>query len=580
MGILRKVYNQTITSSTPAVKITDLVYSYPVSSSPVLKEISVEISPGEFVLLIGPSGCGKSTISLCLNGIIPRNLSGKLQGRIECFGWSPTDKEVYEMATRIGLVFQDADSQICNMFIGDEIAFGAQNLLVPKDEILKRMDTVLNAIGMEGFQKHPVYNLSGGQKQRVAIGSVLAMEPLLMVFDEPTANLDPQGTLEVHNLIRDLNKNHRVTTIVIEHDVSHFVSDADRMLVMDKGEIVLDGSPRQILSHHSEFLKIELGLWIPGACEFASEVQKRGYTLPGFPLTSAEIPVEQIQFVPRHESHSQVLPTEESIISMRDVSFTYKSGPEVLHNVSLDVAKNSIVAIVGQNGSGKTTLTSLLIGLNRPDSGSISVAGLDATKAPIRDLSRKIGYVFQYPEHQFITDTVYDEIAFSLKGMELDASEIEERVNSMLERFKLENFKNRHPFALSRGQKRRLSVASMLVMRPEIFILDEPTTGQDWSNVANLMSILSDLHKEGLTFIMVTHSMSLVAQYAQRVVVMHQGNISFDGTPDQLFSDQDFTEKYFLEVPTVNEILNRIRKNQPEFPTMHNIRELAESVQA
>lgn len=556
----------------PAVLTEGLSYRYPSSASWILKDIDLSIQPGDFILLVGPSGCGKSTLSLTLNGIIPRDFSGKKEGHVEVFGWSPKQREVFEMATRIGLVFQDADSQIANMFIGDEIAFGAQNLRVPKEEILQRMERVLDAIGMQGMQDRSVYDLSGGQKQRVAIGSVLAMEPLVMVFDEPTANLDPQGSREVHKLIYELNQDHGVTVIVIEHDVSHFAEVADRLVVMEGGEILFDASPRDVYARHAELLHQDLGLWIPGACEFAALAREKGYEFSPFPLTVDEIPVAELQFQAFEEPKAEEKGDgRDPIISIRDVNFSYGEGPRVLKDISLDIHENEIVAVVGQNGSGKTTLVSQLIGIQRPDSGSITVAGLDATTASIRDLSRKVGYVFQYPEHQFVTDTVFEEIAFSLSDQEIPEHEVHERVEEMLQVFKLEGFENRHPYALSRGQKRRLSVASMLVLRPQVFILDEPTTGQDWINVVNLMDIITGLHAEGLTFIMATHSMRMVAQYADRVVVMRNGRMVHDGTPTSLFSDPCMTDSLSLEVPPIYQLLNRLRERNPAFPIIRDL---------
>ncbi len=560
-----------------AVLTDGLHYQYPSSPSWILQDINLEIEPGEFILLVGPSGCGKSTLSLTLNGIIPRDFSGRKEGHVEVHGWNPESREVYEMATKIGLVFQDADSQIANMFIGDEIAFGAQNLRVPKEEILQRMERVLEAIGMEDMEDRSVYDLSGGQKQRVAIGSVLAMEPLVMVFDEPTANLDPQGSQEVHKLIYELNQEHGVTVIVIEHDVSHFAEVADRLVVMEKGEILFDGPPREVYAEQADYLHQELGLWIPGACEFAVKARDKGYQFSNFPLSMDEVPVEDLAFaLPDSSASANDQVGTNPIISIRGVHFSYGDGPQILKDINLDIHENNIVAVVGQNGSGKTTLVSQLIGIHRPDRGSITVAGLDATTASIRDLSQKIGYVFQYPEHQFVTDTVFDEIAFSLRNQEMAEVEIKEQVGEMLQIFGLEGFEDRHPYALSRGQKRRLSVASMLVLRPEVFILDEPTTGQDWINVVNLMEIITGLHAEGLTFIMATHSMRMVAQYADRVVVMRDGRVVHDGTPSSLFTDRALTESLSLEVPPLYQLLNRIREHQPEFPAVRNLGDLSE----
>lgn len=569
----------TVDTDSAAVRIEHLNYSYPVDDVPVLHDISLTIQPGEFVLLIGPSGCGKSTLSLSLNGIIPHSLGGTLEGTIEVFGMDPSEHDIHEMATRVGLVLQDPESQICNIFVRDEVAFGPQNLLVPKDEIISRINEVLTAVDLRGMEDQPVFNLSGGQKQRVAIASVLAMQPHIMVFDEPTANLDPQGTIEVHNIIRQLNREHGVTAIVIEHDISHFVEVADRILVMENGKVAFDGHPREVLAQHGRYLQETLGLWIPGACEFALATQEKGYSFDQFPLTIDAIDVAELQFT--HDNSTTIPATPSSpdqlpIISMRNVSFAYEDDNDVLHDISLDIEANSIVALAGQNGSGKSTLTSLLIGINRPNRGTIQVGDMDATKASIHDLSRKIGYVFQYPEHQFVADTVYDEVAFSLQHGDLDSDEVEQRVRKMLTTFQLEQFTDRHPFTLSKGQKRRLSVASMLVLRPDVFILDEPTTGQDWRNVVRLMETLEALHAEGLTIILVTHSMELVAQYAERVLVMKDGRIKFDDTPASLFSQPHLVEQeYHLEVPPVHRLLNRIRKCDGTSPAAGSLQALA-----
>ncbi len=541
-----------------AINIKDLTYWYPVQDPQIaLDHINLNIKRGELTVLMGPTGGGKSTLALCLNGVIPRMLGGTLEGHVDIMGWSPNEKDIYEMATKIGLVFQDADSQICNIFVKDEVAFGAQNLLVEKGEVLSRVDRVLRFVGLGNYEDRSVFALSGGEKQRLSIASVLAMEPTVIILDEPTANLDPEGAAEVKSLIYELKENHGVTIIIIEHNISGILGLADRLVVISGGKIVLDGPPRQILNQSGRMIHNELGLRLPEATEFALAAQAKGYSINPVPVTSAELNFDNFRFKPADKIRApsaQNPPTDihetKSIIQVNNLSFSYANGFQALKNVSLEIKKGEILAIVGRNGSGKSTLTSHFIGLNRPTTGKVIVDGLDVSKVKIKELARRVGYVFQYPEHQFLTDTVHDEIAFGLKGMTLRAEEIEQRTSEMLNRFSLDHVRERHPLSLSRGQKRRLSVASMLVMRPEIFILDEPTTGQDRKNIDEVMQYLVELNKAGLTIIIVTHDMELVAAYADRVLVMEKGNVAYEGTPWQLFDEQlAAQDKWGLSIP-------------------------------
>ncbi len=563
----------------PAIRFEHVTYTYPLQEKPVLNDLNLEVQPGEFVLVMGPTGEGKSTLALCLNGVIPHVLGGSLQGSICVLGYNPSEREIFEMATKIGLVFQDADSQICNIFVRDEVAFGAQNLLVPREVILERIQRVLHFVGLEEQEDKPVFTLSGGQKQRLAIASVLAMEPSIVVFDEPTANLDPGGAKEVQALIRELRRN-QITILVIEHDVENFIDLADRLVVLHEGRIAYEGPPRQVFQEHGLEIRDAIGLRIPGVVEFALEAEKRGVHFPLFPLTIEELPLDLLEFRPVDEEQpsATAAPTigGEAILQVEHLCFNYPGGPKVLDDVSFEVQRGEILAIVGPNGSGKSTLTAHFVGLNRPVSGAVWVCGLDAGQASIKELAKKVGYVFQYPEHQFVTDTVYEEMCFGLRWQGLPEEEVKQRALEMLAAFQLDEVKDRHPFALSRGQKRRLSVASMLVMKPEVFILDEPTTGQDLRNLDQLMRFIQDLNRQGLTILLVTHDMGLVAQYAHSVLVLEDGRIVFHGTPWALFAEEmALEEKYSLSVPPIYALHRRLKQRYPWLPPIHSPAELA-----
>jgi energy-coupling factor transporter ATP-binding protein EcfA2 len=563
----------------PAICLEHITYTYPAQEKPVLDDINLIVNPGEFVIVIGPTGEGKSTLSLCLNGVIPRVMGGDLKGDIRILGFDPNEKEIYEMATKIGLVFQDADSQICNIFVREEVAFGAQNLLVQKETILERIKRVLHFVGLDNFEDTPVFNLSGGEKQRVAIASVLAMEPSVVVFDEPTANLDPGGAREVQALIRELRKK-KVTVLVIEHDISNFVDLADRVVVLHSSKVIYSGSPEQVFREHGLEIRDQMGLRIPDVIEFALEAQNRGYHFDTFPLNVKQLPLENMEFEPcsnvvpppEHSKNSG----QEPIIQVNHLLFHYPGGSPVLKDISFKLARGEFAAMVGPNGAGKSTLTSQFVGLNRPVKGKVVVCGIDTQNAAIKELTQHVGYVFQYPEHQFVTDTVLGEMEYGLKWQGLPDDEVRRRAIEMLEIFQLDKVKDRHPFSLSRGQKRRLSVASMLVMKPELFILDEPTTGQDLRNLNQLMSFIQELNRQGLTILIVTHDMGLVAEYCDSVLVLEDGRLVYQGSPWELFSQElAIEDRYNLILPDLYKIHHLIKQRYPWLPPVNDVVELA-----
>jgi len=561
------------------VRVSGLRYWYPGSEDPVLDGVDLNLNRGEMAVLIGPSGCGKSTLMLTLNGIVPKTVGGKIAGEVIVDGTDPLDHELAEMATRVGLVFQDPDSQLATLLVRDEVAFGLQNLRFSREEIEERTRWALELVGLDDLLMRDVFSLSGGQKQRLAIASVLAMRPPIMVLDEPTANLDPAGADEVLTVIGDLRGRLDLTVIIVEHDITLLAARADRLLVMDEGKIQFSGTPRDVLRANGQTIRDELGLWIPQASEFALELEAAGRSIRPFPLSGNEVPIlpvataiSEVGAPSDPPPASQPQRADPAVLS-DGVGFAYPDGTQALSEVSVEIDRGETVALLGRNGSGKSTLSYLLAGLRTPTTGNLEICGLSVTKSSARQLARHVGYVFQYPEHQFVAETVWDDLAYGPRRAGLDEAEVEKRVSDILAMFSLTGYERRHPLALSMGQKRRLSVAGTLITRPDVLILDEPTTGQDRKNALALLGLLGELRASlGLTLLIITHDMRLVARFCERTIVLDCGRIVFDGGPGALFTRiaEPGADDMGLRVPDQWKLARKLRSSGAQ------VRELAD----
>ena len=546
------------------IEIKDFSFWYPGYSQPVLDNISLTVVEGETVLLIGPSGCGKSTLLLAMNGVVPYMTGGKVKGRVYVDGADTRQTPIAELAATVGLILQDPESQLSNLYVFDEVAFGPENLVLPEDEIITRSNQALEKSGLAHLKERSVFALSGGQKQRVAIAASLAMLPRIILLDNPTSNLDPVGASETYNAIRELrHEDKKLTIILADHRPDHVIDIVDRIVVMDKGKIVADGAPREILSENGKSLKNELGIFLPQIADLALQFEEQKYPLPSLPLTLDEafntIPFADVRFS-QPESKAPVGTDAEDavILDLENVQFAYPSGVQAVNGVDLEVRSGEFLCLVGQNGSGKTTLAKLMVGLLKATQGEITFFDQEIREMPLEDLIGRVGYVFQYPEHQFIKNNVYDEIAFSLRALKIDEDEIKSRTEEMIDLFSLQDVRSLSPLMLSKGQKRRLSVATMLVTQPDVLILDEPMTGQDQKNINSLLEILNRLREKGTTIIDISHDMEHVASYASRVVGMANGKVIFDGEPDVLFQKDDVLAQLSLEPPPVVKIVKRL----------------------
>lgn len=553
-------------------------YSYPDATSPALNQVSLSIEPGERVLLMGASGCGKSTLGLTLNGIIPRITGGHSTGRIRLGNKEPQDNSLAAWAAVIGYVFQDPDSQLCTITTRDEIAFGPQNLLVERQEILRRLQETADLVGLGNRLYDWVFDLSGGQKQRVAIAAALVMQPSILVLDEPTANLDPAGRAEVFRIMQALSDQTPMTTIIAEHHPGDLLAKAERLVIMKEGSVIYNGAPRAVLGAGAAEIK-KAGIRLPAATSFWADLGRPD--LPVF-LSPSEINFDQVagpsigQLPPLLSTQPSTGPTP--ALRLDQVGFSYHHGSQVLRGISFDLDPGEILAVLGANGSGKSTMASLLVGLNRPQRGHIFVDGIDIARLSIRDLSRHVGYVFQYPEHQFITDNVLEEVAISIRRLDPKARNAERQAAEQLEKFDLGRFADRHPLKLSQGQQRRLSIAAMAVYRPKILVLDEPTFGQDQAHTDQLSAIINELSLAGTAVLLITHDLSLTAQLAHRTIVMAEGQIAFDGSTVSLLESLRNGARWHLEPPEEYELWRSLAIRLPNLPFTIEPGRLARSI--
>ncbi|WP_437582800.1 ABC transporter ATP-binding protein [Paramicrobacterium sp. CJ85] len=526
--------------------------------------VTLSVAPGEVVLLLGPSGSGKSTAALAVNGLIPQSLSADLIGSVETDGLNATTTPTATLSEHVAMVFQDPDAQVVTASVLDEVCFALENMRLDVAEILNRAEAALRTVGLWERRADSPDVLSGGARQRLAIASALAMRTPLLVLDEPTANLDPAGSDEVYAVLRDIVADGSRSILLIEHDVNAALAITDRVVVLDRsGRTAFSGDARTVLTeHHAEIAS--LGVWLPTATEAARQLESAGFALPTVPLTMPAL-VRELDALdlpapgrpPAQESDRSTL------IQVRDL--TIRRGERtLLDRVSLDVREGDFLAIVGPNGAGKTTLVQSITGVMRPPKRHVHIGGMDAATRNTRALAQRVGFVFQNPEHQFVANSVAEELAFGLRahgdadGRRLSADEIDERVERMLARLGLAEHRDVHPFLLSGGQKRRLSVGTAIIVGAPILALDEPTFGQDRERADELMSMLDDLRDAGSTIIIVSHDMQLVAEHASRVVVVADGRITADGGPAGILSDRNLLTAHSLRQPPLAQAMSQL----------------------
>lgn len=541
-------------------------YKYPNTADETLKKLNFEISKGEFIGVLGRTGSGKTSTLMLLNGLIPHFFEGDFHGNVIVNTMNTQRYRVQTLSRFIGLVLQDPETQIFGVTVEKDVAFGPSNLCYSKEKIAALIKKSLASVGLQGFDKRITSELSGGEKQRLAIAGILAMEPEIIVLDEPTSELDPIGKMEIYKLLSEIKAKENVTIVVSGHDSEEMLNFVDRIVVLDSGKIGWQGKPEQLFK--DIVLTEQFGIKPIETAEISTALsQKNIFKKESIFLRNAQL-IEHISSNYNTNSiknyineNKSTLKQKEIVIEVNDVSFNYRHDEAALNNINLKFYKGEFVALIGKNGAGKTTFSKHLNGLLRPSSGQVIINGRDIKTVSISELSREVGYVFQNPDHQIFSATVKEEIEYGLKNMNLALEEIVLRISKVLEFVGLKNFEKRHPFTLGKGERQKLAVASILAMEPSILVIDEPTTGQDWDGTKRMMAMMEELYKKGHTILAITHNLRLAAEYADRIIVFSGGEVVLDGTPIEVFSQREILESASVTPPDsvlLGEALNKI----------------------
>jgi energy-coupling factor transport system ATP-binding protein len=558
----------------PAIQVEQVTFTYE-DGVEALSDLNIHAQPGEFLVVLGANGAGKSSLCFLLSGIVPQIYGGKRTGTLTVAGQDPWDQPLFVTAQVTGVLLQDPEVQLFNPSVFAEMAFGPANLKVERDEIIRRIQSALALLHLDGLEKRNPRDLSGGQKQRVALGAALTMRPRLLVLDEPTSQLDPIGRSEVVEAIHRLKSTGDITIVMTTHETDDILDLADRVLVLDKGKIVLSGTPAEVFSQ-PEVLE-SVGVKIPDALNIRLQVDRLG----GLPTQLTDAQIQGIDGItvgshtrelihagrlevigPVEAPRGQASQTGAVMLTAEDLTYQYPGYPPVkaLENINLSIRAGEIVGIVGQNGSGKSTLVKSFVGLLRPTHGVVRYQGSDIRKIPVGQMARSVGLVLQNPDYQLFTVSARDEILFGLKNLGIDGEEAEAKVRQSLALVGLENELETFPFRMSFGDRRKLAVAATVALDPQVLILDEPTTAQDHRGRYQLAEIGRRFRDEGQrTVLMITHDMDLIAHYAERLVVMWNGKILLDAPTEEAFTHSDTLAKTYLRAPVAAQVAANLR---------------------
>lgn len=534
---------------TPIIEFKDYTFKYRSQVEPTLYNIDLAVYPGEKVLIVGPSGSGKSTLAHCINGLVPFSFPGESSGTLTVGGQDPSKAGIFGMSKLVGTVLQDTDGQFIGLTVAEDIAFALENDCVEQAEMFSKVDEVAEIVDVKTLLGHAPTELSGGQKQRVSMAGVMIDDVDILLFDEPLANLDPATGKKAIDLIDKISRTTGKTVLIIEHRLEDALyRDVDRIVVVGDGRIVADRKPDELLC--TDILEKE-GIREPlyitalkhAGCEILQETHPQH--IESMDLSPYK---EKVQAWFRKAKLPPARPGKESALEVLDLDFSYITGSPVLRNIDFKIGKGEMLSIVGKNGAGKSTLSNLVCGFISPDRGSILLGGTDISSKSIKERGEVIGLVMQNPNQMISKPMIYDEVALGLVVRGVPEEEVKERVYETLKICGLYPFRNWPISALSFGQKKRVTIASILVMNPEVLILDEPTAGQDFRHYTEIMEFLKEINDRlGITIIMITHDMHLMLEYTDRAIVIADGELIADDIPANVLTSETIADKAYLK---------------------------------
>ena len=550
----------------PIISFDHFGFQYTAQAEPTLYDISLDIRKGEKVLICGPSGCGKSTLAHCVNGLIPNSYPGKTTGTLTVGGQNAENLSLFDLSKVVGTVLQDSDGQFIGLTVAEDMAFALENDCMDQKDMKALVDRVAQLVGVSGVLGHAPYEISGGQKQRVALGGVMVSGVDVLLFDEPLANLDPAAGKKAVELIDEIQKRTGCAVIIIEHrleDVLH--CPVDRVVLMGEGRILFDGDPDSLLC--SDLLQksgIREPLYVT-ALKYAGvplDRDQRLSYLPELRLTEADRRRVADWFFAQPEPKGEKAKKE--LLRAENIDFTYEGGHHALKGISASIAEGEMLSIVGTNGAGKSTFSKVLCGFEIPQKGTLTLSGENLSAYSIKERADRIGYVMQNPNQMISKTGIFDEVALGLRNRGVPEEEVKPRVEKALKTCGLYPFRNWPVSALSYGQKKRVTIASILVLEPKIILLDEPTAGQDLYHYTQIMDFLAELNRSGTTVVLITHDMHLMLEYTPRAIVFHDGHVIADTSAAEVLNSPEIVETAHLKETSLYHLAKNCGIASPE----------------
>ncbi|OPJ55360.1 ABC transporter ATP-binding protein [Clostridium oryzae] len=546
------------------VVFKDFSFKYSNLKEPTLKNINIVINSGEKVLIAGPSGSGKSTLAHCINGLIPFRYKGDIKGTVKVDDVIPQKDGIYKVSEHVGTILQDQDAQFVGLSVGEDVAFIYENNNVVQQEMFRGVDSALEQVNMLNFIKHTPQNLSGGQKQKVAIAGMLASDAPILLFDEPLANLDPASGKKAMEIINEIHKETKKTVIIIEHRIEDVLEhDFNRIIIMNNGEVAADGSPDDILSSN---ILPDYGLREPLYVEALKKINIS--ILPENKISHIENSIRYKEEVLSAYKNRNIYVKNENknkMLSIENLSFRYfKDDKYLLNDISFSINEGEILAVLGNNGAGKSTLMKIITGMQKQDKGSIRYQDKSIDKWSIKKRAEIIGYVMQNPNHMITQNMIFDEVAFGMRNFGIPEEEVKRRVEDTLKICGLHKYRKWPVSSLSYGQRKRVTIASILCMHPKILILDEPTAGQDYRNYKEFMTFVDKIKLTGVSIVMITHDMHLALEYADRAVVMSKGKVIAEDSVFNILSNKPILKQADLKSTSISSLAELYGLDSPE----------------